>query len=106
MTQVDVRQLQHHLGRYLDAVEAGEVLEVRRRRRVIARVVPHSPEKPSEAWPDLVERLERLYPEGTTAESAAELLYRDRDGIDSSTPTTDRFSAGDSVTGMSPGEEG
>lgn len=82
MTQVDVRQLQHHLGRYLDAVEAGEVLEVRRRRRVIARVVPCSPEQPSEAWPDLVQRLERLYPEGPIAESATERLYRDRDGID------------------------
>ena len=79
-----MRQLQHHLGRYLDAVEAGEVLEIRRRRRVIARVVPYSPEEPSDAWPDLVERLERLYPEGPIAESAAELLYRARDGIDSS----------------------
>ena len=84
MTQVNVRQLQHHLGRYLDAVEAGEVLEVRRRRRVIARVVPCSPEKPSGAWPDLVERLNRLYPEGAIAESASEQLYGDRDGIDSS----------------------
>ena len=84
MTQVDVRQLQHHLGRYLDAVEAGEVLEVRRRRRVIARLVPYSPEEPSQAWPDLVQRLERLYPEGPVAESAAEQLYSDRDGIDSS----------------------
>lgn len=87
MTRVDVRQLQHHLGRYLDAVEAGEVLEVRRRRRVIARVVPYSPEEPSEAWPDLVQRLERLYPEGPVAESATEVLYRDRDGIDSRSST-------------------
>lgn len=84
MTQVDVRQLQHHLGRYLNAVEAGEVLEVRRHRRVIARVVPYSPDDPSEAWPNLVERLERMYPGGPIAKSAAEQLYRDRDGIDSS----------------------
>ena len=87
MIRVDVRQLQHHLGRYLDAVEAGEVLEVRRRRRVIARVVPSSPEEPSEAWPNLVQRLERLYSEGPVAGSAAEVLYRDRDGIDSRSST-------------------
>ena len=87
MTRVDVRQLQHHLGRYLDAVEAGEVLEVRRRRRVIARVVPYSPDEPAEAWPDLVQRLELLFPKGPVAESAAERLYRDRDGIDSSATT-------------------
>ena len=81
MTRVDVRQLQHHLGRYLDAVEAGEVLEVRRRRRVIARVVPYSPDEPAESWPDLMQRLAKLYPEGPVAESAAERLYRDRDGM-------------------------
>ena len=85
MTQVDVRELQHHLGRYLDAVEAGGVLEVRRRRRVIARIVPYSPDEPHEAWPDLMERLARLYPDGPIPESAAEQLYRDRDGIDGST---------------------
>lgn len=87
MTRVDVRQLQHHLGRYLDAVEGGEVLEVRRRRRVIARVVPYSPDEPAESWPDLMQRLAKLYPEGPVAESAAERLYRDRDGIDSSPST-------------------
>ena len=43
VTRVDVRELQRHLGRYLDAVEAGEILEVRRHRRVIARVVPTLP---------------------------------------------------------------
>ena len=84
VTRVDVRELQRHLGRYLDAVEAGEVLEVRRRRRVIARVVPYSPDQPAEAWPDLVQRIAKLYPEGPIAESAAERLYRDRDGTDSS----------------------
>ena len=46
-------------------------------------VVPCTPEEPIEAWPDLMERLTRLYPEGPIAESAAERLYRDRDGIDS-----------------------
>lgn len=84
MTKVDVRELQHDLGRYMDAVEAGETLEVRRRRRVVARIVPYSPEEPRAAWPDLMERLERLYPEGPVTESGSERLYRDRDGIDGS----------------------
>ena len=83
VTRVDVRELRHHFNRYLDAVEAGEVLEVRSRRRVIARVVPYSPDEPAEAWPDLVQRLAKLYPEGPVAGSAAERLYRDRDGIES-----------------------
>ena len=84
MKRVSVRELQHHLGRYLDAVEAGEVLEVRRHRRVIARVVPYGSSEPAEAWPDLMERLAGIYPDGPIAESASEQLYRDRDRGDSS----------------------
>lgn len=82
MTQVTVRDLQRHLDRYLNAVEAGEILEVRRHRRVIARVVPYEPAEP---WPDLMERLAGIYPDGPIAESAAEQLCRDRDRSDSNT---------------------
>ena len=79
MTQVTVQELKRHLDRYLDAVEAGEILEVRRRRRVIARVVPYyEAAEPAEPWPDLMERLAGIYPDGPIAESAAERMYRDR----------------------------
>ncbi len=37
VTTVNVRSVQHHLGRYLQEVESGAVLEVRRRNKVIAR---------------------------------------------------------------------
>lgn len=79
MTQVTVQELKRHLDRYLDAVEAGEILEVCRRRRVIARVVPNAAAEPAEPWPNLMERLAGIYPYGPIAESAAEQLYRDRD---------------------------
>ena len=85
MTQVTVRALQRHLDRYPDAVEAGEILEVRRRRRVIARVVPCAVSEPAEPWPDLMERLAGIYPDGPIAEAAAEQLCRDRDRGDSNT---------------------
>lgn len=79
MKTVDARGLQHHLGRWLDEVEHGEVLEVRRRRRVIARIVPCTEDEPAEPWPDLMGRLEALYPGGPIDGSAADQLYRDRD---------------------------
>ena len=84
MTQVSERELQLHLVRYLDAVEAGEILVVRRRGRLIARVVPYEAAEPAEPWPDLMERLAGIYPDGLIAESAAEQLYRDRDRSQSS----------------------
>ena len=85
MTQVTVRELQRHLDRYLDAVEAGEILEVSRRHSVIAWVVPCAAAEPAEPWPDLMERLAGVYPDGPIAESAAEQLCRDRDRGDSDT---------------------
>ena len=78
MKTVDARGLQHHLGRYLDEVERGETLEVRRRRRVIARIGPYGDDEPEAPWPDLVARLEALYPDGPVAASASTQLYEDR----------------------------
>lgn len=79
MKIVDVRGLQHHLGQYLDEVEKGETLEVRRRRKVIARIVPYSEGKPAEPWPDLFKRLLEVYPEDLPEVSATEQLNQDRD---------------------------
>jgi antitoxin (DNA-binding transcriptional repressor) of toxin-antitoxin stability system len=79
MKAVDARNLQHHLGSYLDQVEGGETLEIRRRRKVIGRLVPCVAEEPPEPWPDLQARLERIYPDGPVEPSASEILYGDRD---------------------------
>ena len=79
MKAVDARNLQHHLGSYLDQVEGEETLEIRRRRKVIGRLVPFVAEEPSEPWPDLQARLERIYPDGPVEPGASEILYGDRD---------------------------
>ena len=44
MRRVSRRDFNHHLGKHVAAVEAGETVELTRRGRVIARVVPASPE--------------------------------------------------------------
>ena len=80
MKTVDARGLQHHLGRYLDDVERGEVLEVRRRRKVIARIVPFTDDAPAEPWPDVVKRLDDLYPDGALDTVGSDQIARDRDG--------------------------
>ena len=63
---------------FLDAVERGETLEVRRRKKVIARIEPVSEDVPPE-WSDLLERLNALYPDGACTPSASDVLYGDRD---------------------------
>lgn len=66
---VDVRSLQHGLGSFL---------EIRRRRKIIARIIPWVEESPVEPWPDLAVRLEALYPKGPVQQSASDILYGDR----------------------------
>ncbi|MFW6363818.1 MAG: type II toxin-antitoxin system Phd/YefM family antitoxin [Spirochaeta sp.] len=78
MKKVNVRDLQHHLGRYLHEVEAGEVLEVRRRGKVIARIVPEYEAAAAAPWPDVAERLEQAFPQGPVSQSASQQLYDDR----------------------------
>lgn len=78
MKTVDVRSLQHHLGRFLDEVEGGEVIEVRRRRKVIARITPCTEYGPAEAWPDVHERLESYFPAGPVTKPASEEIYEGR----------------------------
>ena len=78
MKSVNVRSLQHHLGKYLHQVEAGEVLEVTRRNKVIARIVPQNDPSVVVPWPDLQARLGQVFPDGPVANSASKQVYADR----------------------------
>jgi antitoxin (DNA-binding transcriptional repressor) of toxin-antitoxin stability system len=78
MLTISARELQHHLGSFLDRVAAGETIVVLRRKKVIARIVPSGQYSPAEPWPDLRERLDAIYPEGPIEPSASDLLYQDR----------------------------
>ena len=58
-----VRHVQHHLAAVLADVERGEVIEVRRRGRPVARIVPLSSDPPRSAdWSQAEARLLAAYP--------------------------------------------
>ena len=78
MKTVDARNFQHHLGSYLDQVADGETLEIRRRKKVVARLVPYVVEVPAEPWPDLAVRLSGAYPAGPVEPAASDIIYQDR----------------------------
>ena len=67
MKSLNVRHIQHHLA----DVEGGEVIEVRRRGRPVARIVPlPSAAAPPSDWSHAEKRLRAVYPtpaRGTTA---------------------------------------
>jgi prevent-host-death family protein len=61
MKQVSVRELQQNIRRVLQRVEAGEVVEVTRRRKPVARLTPTiDPAKPA-PWPDLAARTRAVF---------------------------------------------
>ena len=60
MPSVNVRQLRdsRQLFKWLDA---GEVVELKKRNRVVARIVPESPRVQPVEWPDFAARLKKQF---------------------------------------------
>ena len=59
MKAVPVRELQREIRSILDRVEKGESLEITRRGRPVARLVPARPTR-AEPWPDLAARARKV----------------------------------------------
>lgn len=58
---VSIRELQQNLKRVIARVERGEVVDVTRRRRPVARLGPVKPTGPISAWPDLEARTRAVF---------------------------------------------
>jgi antitoxin (DNA-binding transcriptional repressor) of toxin-antitoxin stability system len=76
MPSVNLRQLRdtRELLRWL---EAGEVVDLRKRNRVVARIVPESPRPQSVEWPDFAARRRAIF--GDRVIPAVEMLIEDRE---------------------------
>ena len=75
--QVTVRELQPEIRAILDRVERGESVEITRRRRPVARLVPAKPARP-EPWPDLAARARRVMGRRKITPPASRQLSNDR----------------------------
>ena len=58
---VSIRELQQNLKRVMARVERGETVEVTRRRRLVARLLPVKPTGLASAWPDLEARTRAVF---------------------------------------------
>lgn len=76
---LSVRHVQHHLAAVLAEVEAGEEIEVVRRGRPVARIVP-LPATSSQAcdWSDAEQRLQAVYPTPIGGTTASQLILEGR----------------------------
>lgn len=75
MPSVNMRELRdtRQLFKWL---EAGEVVELKKRNRVVARIVPESPKIQPVEWPDFAARLKRNF--GDRMIPAVEILIEER----------------------------
>jgi len=77
MKAVPVRELQREIRAILDRVEKGESLEITRRGRPIARLVPAQPAR-TEAWPDLDARARTVLGRRRITPSPSQQVAADR----------------------------
>lgn len=77
MKAVPVRELQREIRAILDRVEHGESLEITRRGRPVARLVP-APRARAEAWPDLAARARKVLGSRRVSPAPSQQIATDR----------------------------
>jgi prevent-host-death family protein len=75
---ISIRELQQNLKRVIARVERGQVVEVTRRRRPVARLGPARPTAPLAPWPDLASRTRAVFGDRVISPGASEVLLGDR----------------------------
>jgi prevent-host-death family protein len=78
MKSVSVRELQQNIKRVMDLVERGQVVEVTRRRRVVARLSPARPTSKRIRWPDLERRARAVFGHNVIEPAPSEQVALDR----------------------------
>jgi prevent-host-death family protein len=79
ISTVSMRELQQNLKQVMQRVERGQVVEVTRRRRAVARLSPLTgKDGPASPWPDLEARARAVFGDRVIAPSASEVVVADR----------------------------
>ena len=78
MRKASVRDLRYAFKKIERLLHQGEEIQITKRRRVIARLVPESEQSAAET-PDFLGRLRTIYGDKLLAVSGAELVSEDRD---------------------------
>ena len=75
---ISIRELQQNLKGVIARVERGQVIEVTRHRRRVARLAPLSSQGPLSPWPDLDARTRAVFGDRLVTPSASEMVIADR----------------------------
>jgi len=76
---ISIRELQQNLKQVMQRVERGQVIEVTRRRRAVARLSPLAgKDGPASPWPDLDARARAVFGDRVIARSGSEVVVAGR----------------------------
>jgi antitoxin (DNA-binding transcriptional repressor) of toxin-antitoxin stability system len=78
MKKATVRDLRYHFSKLEDLLRDGEEIQISRRNRVIARLLPPESPKPSE-WPDFPARPKKIFGNKKLKVTGTEIIAADRD---------------------------
>jgi antitoxin (DNA-binding transcriptional repressor) of toxin-antitoxin stability system len=78
MKTASVRDIHHDFGRVLSWVENGEQVEITKRRRVVARLVPLETKPRTPKWPDLEARRRKIFPNGNKGKPVSKIIDEGR----------------------------
>ena len=77
MRRATVRDLRYHFREVESLLREGEEIQITKRRRVIAKLIPTKPTDPSRAL-DLLARLKKIYKNKPLKVTGADLISRER----------------------------
>lgn len=77
MKQTTIRELKHETSKVLAMVEAGETIEVRRRKKPVAVLSPTGRGKPVKK-PDFAARLKKIYGDKALETTGTDLVHEAR----------------------------
>ncbi len=77
MKSATVRDLRYHFPEIEARLQKGEEIEIRKRKRVIARLVPVHPKL--ESYPDFAARIQETFGDKFVDQTGAELVAWERD---------------------------
>ena len=79
MKKASVRDLRYHFSRVEHLLRDGEEIQITKRKRVIARLLPVRLQMSLQHRPDIMARLKKIYGNKVLKTSSAELLAKERE---------------------------
>jgi antitoxin (DNA-binding transcriptional repressor) of toxin-antitoxin stability system len=79
MKRASIRDLRYDFTKVETLLQSGEEIQITRRKRVIARLLPPATDNPKSTQPDFRARLKRIYGSRTLAATGADLIAAERD---------------------------